>query len=174
MKRFLIDCVSAAILSLIFKALFPRFWWIATLLSFVVIDCMYIIIKRGAPKFFGACRKYPALAVWYFTKHPDCFCVFDPRQVPTLDKQWSGPYKLFIPKGNTYDKVHFFTKEPECEKYENEFGLIADELAKHMNEVWTWVANHEYVDIDPDFVAEEGDSKLTERYLSLLQQKGIS
>lgn len=172
--RFLIDFVSAAILTLIFRALFPRYWWIATCLSFVVIDYVCIIIKRGSPKFFNACRKYPALAVWYFTKHPDCFCVFDPGQKPILDKSWSGPYKLFVPRGNSCDELHFFTKEPECEKFENEFGLIADELAKHMNEVWAWVAHHEYIDIDPDFVAQEGDKKLSEHYLSLLQRKGIS
>lgn len=174
MKRFLIDCVSAAILSLIFKALFPRYWWIATLLSFVAIDFICIIVKKGSPKFFSACRKHPALAMWYFTKHPDFFCAFYPEQIPTLDKCWSGPYKLFIPKGNTYDEMCFFLKEPECKKFENEFGLIADELAKHMNEIWTWVANHEYVDIDPDYVAQEGDKKLTELYLNLLRRKGLS
>lgn len=174
MRLFLINCICAAILGLIFKALFPRYWWIATLLSFVVIDYICIIIKKGSPKFFSACRKYPALAVWYFTKHPDYFCVFDPEEIPTLDKSWSGPYKLFIPKSNTYDEVRFFTKEPDCEKFENEFGLIADELATHMNSVWEWVAKHEYIDVDPDFVAQEGDKKLTELYLNLLRRKGLS
>ena len=86
MKRFLIGFISAVILTPIFRAVSPRFWWIELLASFVIIDYVCIIIKRGSPKFFNACRKYTALAVWYFTKHPDCFSVFDPGQTPILDK----------------------------------------------------------------------------------------